>query len=329
MLRFCNPFEMSLLEPLTEQEILAELFDEAGDIVEEGDFQVATITLPVINIQETGEEKDNCCQGSLKVFISDEHVEDTGLTSEPVIQVVKERTSPALNVLRNSLSPTVSLDSSAEDSESDYRRPQVQVARKRKKGSVKIENQEKRLKGEAYTGFRKTKSGKYKLECEKSSRTLGPRCIHKMEGAKSDRSFLCATITDEKREEIFSDFWKLNCWEAKQEFVKSMADTREPIRRRPSSPRKNKKHEGHDCFLKNAAGSKVRVCRQFFLSTIEIKRDSFMRWIRNDKLHTGDVDENELMENASEEEAAASGIKAAPQVKTVSKSSGRHKNAAV
>ena len=146
-------------------------------------------------------------------------------------------------------------------------------------------NQKKRLKGESYIGFSKSPHGDVKHETPKAARKLQPRCQHAVAKKLNDKTYQCINISDDTREKHLKQFWDLPTWCAKKAYVRGLVDTRKPTRRRKGIE-SSCKQESHDCFLPNNDGIKVRVCQQFFLTTLCVGRDSFKRWVKDDQLTT-------------------------------------------
>ena len=63
-----------------------------------------------------------------------------------------------------------------------------------------------------------------------------------------------------------------------------LVNTRAP-QRRGSQSVDSVKNEAHDCYMPNDVGVKVKVYRVFFLATLDLGRDTFQRWVRDDNLH--------------------------------------------
>lgn len=105
-------------------------------------------------------------------------------------------------------------------------------------------------------------------------------CNHLAE-VKSKSSFVCAAVDEGMRKDTFRYFWRLPSWEAKKAYIKGLVEHRNtPIRRR-STTKVLKKVNHFDCFLPSINGTKVRVCRDFFLATFDLKKDIFQRWFRS------------------------------------------------
>ena len=141
---------------------------------------------------------------------------------------------------------------------------------------------ELRLSGEEYTSCFKTKQGVLRT-VQREKRILLPRCNHIQKQSVTKRSIRCGEISDETRQRIFDDFWKMKSWGERKMFVKMSVETRGAVRRRkvrmtaPSNKQRNKK-DLRDCYMRNANKEKVKVCKKFILSTLCIGEDQYRRW---------------------------------------------------
>ncbi|CAG4953063.1 unnamed protein product [Parnassius apollo] len=97
----------------------------------------------------------------------------------------------------------------------------------------------------------------------------------------SERSFACAAIYDNMRADVFHYFWQLPTWDAKKAYVNGLIQPRQIVRRRNVPPDVNKKNCGFDCYLPGLNGIKLRVCKQLFLATLDLKEDVLQLWIRS------------------------------------------------
>lgn len=141
-----------------------------------------------------------------------------------------------------------------------------------------------RVSGEKYTGYKRTPLNVITHDQNRDARAIKCRCPHNsLPKRKTKSSFMCAQIKDEDRKHIFDNFWKkLKTWPEKKAYVKGLVTSRDIRRRRKQVTGKRIKSEGHDLFLPTGTGDKVRVCRTFFLNTIDLGRDTFMRWVKRD-----------------------------------------------
>lgn len=144
-----------------------------------------------------------------------------------------------------------------------------------------------RVLGKSYIGYeRSKKEGNKVYRVGKNERRLSPNpCNHTSLTAKSTQSYMCGTFSEEDRLKAFSKFWSIPSWDEKKGFIRGLVSSRKITRRRHTTkivnPRKN---EGHDIFLKNRKGEKVKVCRKFFLKTLDLGEDAFRTWVRDSSL---------------------------------------------
>lgn len=140
-----------------------------------------------------------------------------------------------------------------------------------------------RLHGQEYKGIRWLSKNKY-TEVERKARKLNSKiCPHEALEPVSTRSFMCGTISEKVRQNQFKLFWNIENWSAKKCYIKGLVDFRPIIKRRKELQNtKPLKRNGYDCYLPNSDGIKVRVCRQFFLSTLDIQKDMFGQWVQDE-----------------------------------------------
>ncbi|KAK4884130.1 hypothetical protein RN001_000401 [Aquatica leii] len=112
------------------------------------------------------------------------------------------------------------------------------------------------------------------------------------------KTFRCNKISDCERKKMFEEFWKFNTWGGKA-FVKGLVITRAIKRRRKQTNNNSKKKTSLDIYLPSYKGLKVRVCRTFFLNTLNLGRDTFNRWnlISSDLATTDDLETIEQESN--------------------------------
>ena len=80
----------------------------------------------------------------------------------------------------------------------------------------------KRLKGESYLGYTRTKFGEVQQNREVPARTLGERCNHNLLQPKSERSLMCGQITEKARQNQLEYLWKLETWGAKEAYIRGI-----------------------------------------------------------------------------------------------------------
>lgn len=151
-------------------------------------------------------------------------------------------------------------------------------------------NQENRLLGQSYMGHKVVKIDNNTIlkEIIKTERKMKQQPCNHGGLKRSERSYMCAALSDEMREDIFRYFWQLPTWDAKKAYINGLIQTRNILRRRKSSVDINKKCSGYDCYLPVANGEKVRVCKELFLATFDLKKDMFQLWIRPN-IHVAEI----------------------------------------
>ena len=78
----------------------------------------------------------------------------------------------------------------------------------------------KRVRGESYVGFKRSKDGRITHTTDRSARSVKERCNHTTLEPLTPRTFLCAKVTDEIRQKQHEYLWSLPTWEAKQAYIK-------------------------------------------------------------------------------------------------------------
>lgn len=189
--------------------------------------------------------------------------------------LISEQPSARIN---NEAESTVPLTQAQKELELSFKKA-VTKAYKKSAGS--------RVLGKSYIGFqRSSKDDNNVYRVGRNQRKMSPtRCSHTSLTMKTERSFMCGTFTEKDREKAFSRFWEIPSWNEKKGFVRGLVSSSKIKRRRNSTKLVNvKKNEGHTIFMKNKKGEKVRVCRKFFLKTLNLGEDMFRTWIRDESL---------------------------------------------
>nr|CAI5836599.1 unnamed protein product [Callosobruchus analis] len=169
----------------------------------------------------------------------------------------------------------------------------------------RLETKLKRVRGKDYEGYRRNKE-KNITRTAREAKTIKARCSHKAIAKITKKSFLCASITDEDRQNIFRKLWKLNTWNEKKLFIRYLIITR-PIRRRRRETKDKssdfKKNEGHDYYLTKQNGERLKVCHKMVLNTLSLGEDCVKRWVKEDRLvsesSTDDIGPSEIVETGN------------------------------
>ncbi|CAH0398941.1 unnamed protein product [Chilo suppressalis] len=179
---------------------------------------------------------------------------------------------------------------------------ETRVKRKRaKRGKANKENwtynqnKIKRMKGDSYSGRRKTEDGKIVFDLEKNERSVQPRCDH------NDRCkyFECYKLTEEGRNMLFKKYWKLS-WETKKIWVQQTVQKQGVSIRKCSG---NSFRRGNTFkYSFNVLGEKYKVCKKMYLNTLNIGEWSVHNCTKNE-------DRNEVA-SESEKTRRNNGVKA-------------------
>ncbi|CAH2267921.1 jg8383 [Pararge aegeria aegeria] len=132
----------------------------------------------------------------------------------------------------------------------------------------RVENEKRRMLGEKYTGFRKAEE-KYVQDSLKGERKLGPVCNSKF--CQKNEIFECSKFSDEIRQSIFGEFWKMT-WEEKKIFVLSMIDIRAkdtPFIVKPPCPVCGDATSGTHYGIQTCES-----CKLFFKRTLQMNKQS-------------------------------------------------------
>jgi len=144
----------------------------------------------------------------------------------------------------------------------------------------KIESKKKRVAGLAYMGYSQNDK-KIVQNKPRNIRKIGERCCHTLEVPKSTKSFMCGAFSENDRQDVFNKFWKMKTWDEKRGFVQGMVTNRPIVKRRKiNEQNKYVKSDGRDVRLQTLNGQCLKVCRLFFLNTLNIGEDSFKRWTK-------------------------------------------------
>lgn len=135
-------------------------------------------------------------------------------------------------------------------------------------------NKYKRMKGQAYIGYTRSKEKVWKNDTQREAKTMGKRCK-----GKHAKIYECSKLTDDVRSIIFSKFWSEMTWEQKKIFVVNHVDISKPTRRRTEN-QETQKSSTFKYFLKDAT-TKMRVCKSMFLSTLSLGEWSVRSWCQN------------------------------------------------
>ncbi|XP_074031390.1 uncharacterized protein [Leptinotarsa decemlineata] len=136
-------------------------------------------------------------------------------------------------------------------------------------------NKRKRMLGQKYTGYSRTKDGIVKHDKTRCARETGPRCTSKFCEKATNR--YCNLFSEDIRKNIFNAFWAMN-WEQKKLYVLHMTCYHAPKRTYTKNP--SRRTGSFDYFLRTSE-EKHQVCKKLFLSTLGIKEKMVRHWVND------------------------------------------------
>lgn len=163
------------------------------------------------------------------------------------------------------------------DSDDSYELPSTSKKRKRR-GRVENpdwfgpRNKKRRERGKGYLGRQKV-GNRWTYDKRKERRAIGNRCK-----CKGNVTIRCVQIADDERCKIFTEFWKMS-WFEKKAYVNSLikiVPTKRPRNRKVSDESKRCRTYQYYFRVEN---TNIRVCKTFFLNTLNIGRQSVFKWV--------------------------------------------------
>lgn len=135
------------------------------------------------------------------------------------------------------------------------------------KNWIKPRNKQLRLRGKEYLGVKKstiTKTWEFtETKCERKLKG-GCECAWSLKG----KLYKCREFSNDKRQNIFDNFWNLDSWEARKFFIRNLVTAIPTNNGMPTTNEKKKKLTF--IFKLFLDGNTVRVCKKKFLNTLDI-----------------------------------------------------------
>lgn len=146
------------------------------------------------------------------------------------------------------------------------------IFRKRtgKDNALREESKKLREQGQEY-------QSRSKSNLKVHARSLGKRCTCVVGKLK------CNKFTDEERERVFDYVWSLS-WEDKRRLVTASIRRDEIARRTVEGDSDGQNFKRQNCFtyfLGTSNGQRLRVCKNFFLSTTGLRKSCIRDWVFN------------------------------------------------
>lgn len=147
-----------------------------------------------------------------------------------------------------------------------------------KRTNQKELNQKLREKGKSYLGYRRPAGQKRTFhDTQRKERKLGPACTSKF--CKKSGKRKCSDIPDDKRSNIYQQFWNNLSWDERKIYVTSLI-TVVPPKEKKSIHESSRRGLTFQYHLK-VDNERLPVCKQMFISTLCIKERSIQQWVLN------------------------------------------------
>lgn len=151
-------------------------------------------------------------------------------------------------------------------------------------------NKVKRMKGENYLGYTRTRDGKVSHNVQRDSR----KSVHcESEYCLRNKRF-CSSISIEDSQKLFSKFWSLS-WDEKKVYVCSLVDYNPKKRSYTAGP---SRRSGTFIYQLKVNNEKLKVCKRMFLGTLGLKEKMVHCWLK--KSSSGIVEKTERVGNNNE-----------------------------
>lgn len=108
----------------------------------------------------------------------------------------------------------------------------------------------------------------------KNLSTVKERC-----SCKRNITMKCAQITDDERHQIFTEFWKMD-WKGKKVYVKNLVEITKISRPRNRKIDCESRRSRTLQYFLRVEDKNIRVCKTFFLNTLNIGRQAVFNWMK-------------------------------------------------
>lgn len=182
----------------------------------------------------------------------------------------KEVKKPKKN--NESLGSSVELEccfNEASDNASSTKRSKRSRPETWKRNETKI----KRMKGQNYIGYTRTRDGRVTHEKQRPARMS---LICNSEHCLKNRRY-CTQFSKDYTEQIFSKFWDLS-WEQKKVYVCTLVDYAPKKRAYTDGP---SRRSGTFIYHLKKENQKLQVCKKMFLGTLGLKEKMVQSWIKS------------------------------------------------
>lgn len=158
----------------------------------------------------------------------------------------------------------------------------------------KNKNQKLRMLGKGYLGYTR-KNGKFKHDQQRSERKMGLTCTSAK--CRKSKNRFCDKFSENVRSKIFTEFWSSMNWDQRKIFVSTNVTQRETQRK--TSVNDNSRRNFTLTYNLNNGLESLQVCRNMFLSTLDIKPFTVQSWVKKSTfgMHTEQSKVNETRRN--------------------------------
>lgn len=137
----------------------------------------------------------------------------------------------------------------------------------------------KREKGEEYFGKRKVDS-KWIYDVKREKREIQPHCNCKL--SLKNSALKCRLFSEPERLNIFRNFWANMTWAERKIYVSFLVDLKDIKRPRNRVNETSRRAQTLIYYMKREK-ERVRVCKQMFLNTHNVKENMVLDWLQKDK----------------------------------------------
>lgn len=177
-----------------------------------------------------------------------------------------------------------SYDEANHSKELSQKRKRAKRGRAEKSEWTANKNKIRRMKGEEYEGRRKSEKGKIVFGVKRPKRSVQPRCSCV---GKQKNKFECTQITEEKRQQIFTNFWGLD-WNQRKVEVNHLVDLQN-VHQRTVSGTKSRRSTILFYHLKPQDNfERIGVCKTMFLNSLCVGEWMIRNWVLQNKKHRQD-----------------------------------------
>uniref|UniRef100_A0A1B6K9A6 Uncharacterized protein n=1 Tax=Graphocephala atropunctata TaxID=36148 RepID=A0A1B6K9A6_9HEMI len=166
-----------------------------------------------------------------------------------------------------------------EENNADEQNMPVKLRNKNNKQNwSKISNYDKRQKGEAYVGYRRSGPGKTAHDVPREAKVIGPRCESR--ACMRSKFRACPMISDDDRQSIFNGFWKTMTWDQRRVYIVSLVEKADISRKKTDSENSRRTETlKYHLVVRN---ERLQVCQLTFLNTLGIKKWSVRYWLNGE-----------------------------------------------